>query len=151
MAMTFENFIVLDERTSIKSIKISRDTYQWTDAGSLIYNVGKPAPVIQNGKCIGIAIVKEIKITETSTTITFTFETLSDKKTLDAYYALYRMKVTMNRTNDDIYNTDDIMIPGMVAGNPTMKSSKYRDDDDDEDDDDDDSLSAALNRINRRR
>ena len=150
MAMTFENFIVLDARTSLKSIKASRGTYEWTDTGCRIYNVGKPVPVIQNQKCIGIATVKSFTVTETSTTIIFTFDEISDRHMLEAYYAWYRMNATMNRSNDDAYSTDDILIPGMVAGNPTMKTSKYRDDDD-EDDDEDDSLSAALNRINRRR
>lgn len=150
MGMTFENFIVLDARTSLKSIKASKGTYEWTDTGSRIYNVGKPVPVIQNQRCIGIATVKEYTVTVTSTTIIFSFDEISDRHMLDAYYALYRMSATMNRSNDDVYNTDDILIPGMVAGNPTMKSSKYRDDDDDEDDEDN-SLSAALKKINRRR
>lgn len=150
MAMTFENFIVLDARTSLKSIRTSRDTYGWTDTGSRIYNVGKPIPVIQNQKCIGIATIKSVTITETSTTIVFTLDEITDRHMLEAYYALYRMNATMNRSNDDAYSTDDILIPGMVAGNPTMKTSKYHDDDEDEDDDDD-SLSASLNRLKRRR
>lgn len=72
MAMTFENFIVIEAEDKMSSITRGQK-YRYTMLDQLIFPVGGLVPIIKEGKgCIGIVQVDSILINSHSTTIEFT-------------------------------------------------------------------------------
>lgn len=77
---------------------------------------GTPVPVIQKGKkCLGIGVVKSLRITAETTDITFELSTNISKEKKQAYYDLYRNNASISDSEDPYENTDQI-IPGAMVG-----------------------------------
>jgi hypothetical protein len=114
--MKFSTFVVLDSETSLSSIRESRNSYEYTDQGAIIYPLDTPLPIIRSGSgCIGIAVISRVNMTSSSTTISFSV-TQIDQASAKAYYGLYKNTASMNQSStDDVYsNSADVVIPGLI-------------------------------------
>lgn len=109
--MKFQNFIILEERP--RNIRSGREVSE-TLSGQVFLPIGKSLPIILRGTgCIGIGLVTELRITEQSTTVTFTSSEVSDEYA-EAYYALYQNQISVDNSDDPYEQTDQI-IPGAMG------------------------------------
>ena len=108
--MRVATFIVLDD-----PLKRSSKEYERTLNGEVYFPLETPMPIIVKGKgCIGIGMVSELRITKSSTTITFRWSNVNEADA-NAYYALYRNQVSVSDDNTDPYDQSDAIIPGMMT------------------------------------
>jgi len=110
-------YILVDKNVRMKELKTNGGLLQYTNNGTKLYPLGIYLPVIRKGEgCIGLGIVRQITINETTTKITF--EYISEISTADAkaYYTLYRGQISMAQdSSSDIYdNAEDTFIPGAI-------------------------------------
>ena len=110
--MQILNFIVIDG--SLRSFRDGKG-YAFTLSGENYIPLATPIPIIQKGHgCVGIGMVEELNITQTSTTIYFKAEEVSDNSA-KAYYNLYRNQISVS-SNTDYSGQEDTLIPGMARG-----------------------------------
>ena len=108
--MRIATFIVLDD-----PLTRSSKAYERTLNGEVYFPLETPMPIIVKGKgCIGIGMVNELRITKSSTTITFQWSKVNEADA-NAYYALYRNQVSVSDDNTDPYDQSDAIIPGMMT------------------------------------
>jgi hypothetical protein len=121
--MNFATFLVIDAETNTRSMRRSAKDYQYSEQGEIIYPLEVPIPIIKRRTgCIGIAVISELKITKTKTTIVFSITEI-DKTAANAYYQLYRNTASMNQmSSDDVYsNAEDAIIPGAMGNNSNIQ------------------------------
>lgn len=108
----FSSFLVID-----RGDFSTRDP-EVTLSGAVYFNVGSIVPIIvRNQGCVGIAKIKRISITETSTTVLYEPAKNIPEKSLTAYYNLYRNNIGQGSVSsaDDVYDQQDITIPGAMG------------------------------------
>lgn len=122
--MEFKSFLVLRDKPDC----YDGETEEVTVKGQQIFNIGNLVPIIQSGKgCVGNALIKQITINETTTTVTYIYSEVG-KDLAKAYYSLYRNDVSMQRNSgsSDIYDNDDMIIPGAFGRSVEPKPAKGR-------------------------
>lgn len=119
MNIKFCNYLVLGSNDNLRNMKVSRQSYQYTGEGMLLYPIKGVIPIIQRGYgCIGTAVIKSFTVNENTTTVEFEF-TEVDKNAAKVLYSLYMNSSTMTAELDtsDPYN-NDVVIPGAMGGAP---------------------------------
>lgn len=128
--MQIMNFIVVHDRIKGKG------SASYTVDGEVYIPLGKAVPIIEVGTgCVGLGIVRELVIRETTTAINFDVSKDISKEAKVAYYNLYRNQVSSG-SNDDRYATQDAIIPGAMQGlrssgssnNSNQRSSRFESD-----------------------
>lgn len=113
--MNFNQFLVIDKGEKIRTPKRSDCMNTITVSGEQMYPLEQPIPVItKNAGCFYMALISEVCITKTRTTVTFIAEKI-DKEQGKALYAFFR-NVSSSSSYDDPYENTDAIIPGL-AGN----------------------------------
>ncbi len=111
-------YILIDKNVRMKELKKSGGLLQYTNNGTKLYPLGIYLPVIRKGEgCIGLGIVRQVTMTETTTRISFEYISEISVADAKAYYSLYRGQISMTQDSSaDIYdNVDDMFIPGAVS------------------------------------
>lgn len=124
MAMNFGNFIVVERDSDLQVLRRGT-TYEYTMSGSWIFEPGSYVPVVKVGyKCIGIAKIVTVLISETTTAIEFLcVESSSKDDRYNAYYDLFKLM---------LLNADDGELSDMDAGDllhPAGGAQVYRNSD----------------------
>lgn len=118
--MKFQSFIVVDKKLSNGVANF------YTVIGEVYIPLESVVPIISNGKCIGLGVIKALHITSSSTEIEFLFENGISKEKRAAYYDLYRNNASNADSYDDPYENQDQVIPGAMAYGAKPKKSKNR-------------------------
>ena len=107
----FSSFLVID-----KGDFSTRDP-EVTLSGAVYFNVGAVVPImVRNEGCIGIAKIKCVTITETSTTVIYEPTRNIPDESKKAYYNLYKNNIGQGSTgSDDVYDQQDVTIPGALG------------------------------------
>lgn len=115
MSMTFGNFIVVERDSDLKVLRRGV-SYDYTMSGNWIFEPGAFVPVIKVGyRCIGIAKVESVLMTETTTTIQFLCaESATQDDRYNAYYDLFKLMLV---------NVDDSELADMDVGDPLHPGS----------------------------
>ncbi len=110
------NYVVLENGTSLGSLRMSKRVYQYTDQGMVLYPIGSLIPVIAKGDgCIGMAVIKSLLMEEDTTTVRFQFVKIGTQAA-SVLYSMYQNNASMRGySSDDPYTNSDIVIPGAVA------------------------------------
>lgn len=122
--MEFKSYLVIKDDPKRYDGEEDKVTVQ----GMQLFNIGNLVPIIQSGKgCIGLAHINSLLINETSTTVYYTFVETS-KEQEKVLYGLYRNDVSMNRNSgsSDIYDNEDMIIPGAFGRRSEPKPSSRR-------------------------
>lgn len=111
--MEIGNFIIIDDNA--KRFKANDEMFIHTVNGALFMPVNVTLPVIRKGHgCIGVGVVKELRITSEVTTMYFTIHSCTTEAGR-AYYDLYRNQLTTSASAlDDVYDNTDVIIPGAM-------------------------------------
>lgn len=123
MGMTFGNFIVVERDSDLQVLRRGV-SYDYTMSGSWIFEPGSYVPVVKVGyKCIGIAKVTTVLMSETTTTIEFLcVESSTKDDRYNAYYDLFKLML-LNVEDGDVMDMDagDLFRP--ASGSPTFHNS----------------------------
>lgn len=132
MNINVSNFIVITDGKLYDYRNRGKNGYVWTDNGYIVYPVGIAIPVIEtrSRKCVGLGVISDIHVTDTTTSIKFEVVEL-DASTEKAYYNLY-MQIKSMDNSESSYDTD-VYIPGAMGLNPANKNSRRQNNDDDDD------------------
>lgn len=119
--MQISNFIITDEEPGYQKNQtiIMR--------GEVYIPLGIPVPVIRKGVgCIGLGIVKELRITLNETTVKFSLDETLSREDMHAYYNLYRNGQSSSKSNGSPYENTDAVIPGAINSLRGNKKEKQR-------------------------
>lgn len=129
--MEFSNFIVIGDQIRKKGAQTV------TVSGTVFIALDVPVPVIIEGEgCIGLGIVKELRIRSSSTDICFELTRDISVKEKEFLYNLYRNQISMGGSSNGnryAHSSKDVIIPGAIGsigGNSSRKRSSYMDDTD---------------------
>lgn len=114
-----EQYILIDKNVKMKELRKNNNNnlLQYTNNGTKLYPLGIYLPIIRKGEgCIGLGVIREIIMTETTTKISFEYINEIGASDAKAYYSLYRGQISMGQNSSaDIYdNAEDVFIPGAV-------------------------------------